>query len=85
MDLVVFDNLVVAGEPDRHVRDMVDQVVRDAVPDAKRGDSLLIDRIPASRVMNVVVISIVLARGERLTVASLQMNAALACLVNIRV
>ena len=49
VDLVVLDDLVIASEPNRDVRNMVNEVMRDTVPDTKGGNPLLINRIPAGQ------------------------------------
>ena len=57
--------------------------MRDAVPDAKGGDALLVDWVPAGGVVDVVIVGVVPGGGEMLALAALEMDAALAGLVDV--
>ena len=84
MDFVVLDDLVVARETDGHVRHVVDQVVRGPIADAEKSDPLLVDRVPAGNVMDVVVVRVVPGRRECLAVTAFQVDAPLTSLIDVQ-
>ena len=73
VNLVILDDLVVASEPDRDMRDMINKIMRDTVADAEGGDPLLINWVPAGVVVNVVIVLVMSGRGEGLAVTAFEM------------
>ena len=75
--------MVVAADPDRHVRRVVHEVVRRAIADAAERDAVGIGELMLREPPDVVVHRFVAGRRERLAVAAVQHKAARAGVVDV--
>ena len=78
VELVVLEQMVIPAPHDGHVWRVVEQVVRDTVPDAVPGDAHpgLADGIPASETVEVAIVHVQPRGGQSLACASVHRDAA---------
>ena len=78
MDIVVFDNVVVALQSDGVMRRIMEQIMRDTISDAVHQNGWRIGAVDARKVSNPVVFDIDIACRQRLAVTAANLHAAAA-------
>src|SRR5262245_30110157 len=83
MNLVVFDQMVVAAEIHGHVRRVVDEVITRAIAHAPQTHRRVIYRVPAAEMVDMAILDRMSARSQRLTLAAFEPNTAVTGLIKV--